>query len=211
MGQYIVFDGMDGSGKGTQMKLLQERFGATAVFTREPGGTPFAEEIRRVVRDNPLAATSTGLNNFLLFWAAREELQQNLVAPALQAERHVFSDRGDSSTYAFQLWGEQHRELLGLFKLLRYFVFEKSRERRAPDLYIIFDLHPRIARERVMADSAREQNHFDMRDLEYYQRVREGFHSFASQWPAVFLDATRPPAEVHQDVLDLLASRGIVP
>jgi dTMP kinase len=210
---YIVFDGMDGSGKGTQMKLLQERFGTTAVFTREPGGTPFAEEIRGIVRDNPLAARSTALNNFLLFWAAREELQHNLVAPALAAGKHVFSDRGDSSTYAFQLWGEEHRELLGLFKIMRRHVFEGERlfKRRAPDLYVIFDLPAQIARDRVMQDNTREQNHFDVRELAYYERVRQGFHSFAKTWSVVFVDAMQTPAEVHREVLELLASRGIIP
>lgn len=87
---YIVFDGMDGSGKGTQMKLLQEKFGDSAVFTREPGGPPLAEDIRGIIRDNPLAADSTPLFHFLGFWMAREETMHKLVMPALQAGKHVF-------------------------------------------------------------------------------------------------------------------------
>lgn len=206
--KYVVFDGMDGSGKGTQMSLLEKKFGDVAVFTREPGGTPFAEKIRGLVRDDPLAGKSTALNNFLLFWAAREELQENLVVPGLQSGKRVFSDRGDSSTYAFQLWGEEHRELLGLFKIMRKHVLEK---RHPPDLYVIFDLPAEVARTRVVQADRGEMNHFDARDLAYYQRVREGFQSFAKDHPVKLIDATRLPEEVHREVLMTLAAKMIIP
>lgn len=207
--KYIVFDGMDGSGKGTQIKLLQDKLRLSVAFTREPGGTPFAEEIRKVVRDNPLSGKSTAFNNFLLFWAAREELLQNFVMPALES-KHVFSDRGDSSTYAFQLCGEEHEELVDLFSRLRNRMFYTIHSRRPPDLYIVFDLPSEIARERVMRDAGRgEANHFDARDLAYYERVRRGFHKFAEEMPVEFIDATRSPEKVHQSVLAVLAKQGI--
>lgn len=208
--KYVVFDGMDGSGKGTQIELLKKLLGDWVVFTREPGGTPFAEEIRKVVRDNPLAGKSTALNNFLLFWAAREELMHNLVMPMLNSGKHVFSDRGDSSTYAFQLCGEENKELIGAFNLMRNLVFHTHR-RRNPDLYVVFDLPAEIARERVIQDANRESNHFDNRDLAYYERVRRGFHKFAEHQPVEFIDAMRSPEEIHRDVLMVLAKRAIVP
>lgn len=208
MAKYVVFDGMDGSGKGTQMKLLEEKFGDSIVFTREPGGTPFAEEIRKIIRDNPLAGKSTALNNFLLFWAAREELQHNLVVPALKVGKHVFSDRGDSSTYAFQIWGEEHKELSHLFNLMRKHVFL---ERQKPDLYIVFDLPAEVARERAMQDASREKNHFDTRGLAYYKRVRKGFREFAEHMPVEFIDATRSPEKIHRSVLMALAKNMIIP
>lgn len=202
--KYIVFDGMDGSGKGTQMALLR-RLGPSIVFTREPGGTPFAEEIRKLVRDNPLAGQSTALNNFLLFWAAREELMQNLVMPALRAGKHVFSDRGDSSTFAFQLCGEasEGEDLFDLFPRLRKLVFG-GRERREPDLYVVFDLPAEVARQRVMQAGRGELNHFDFRDLEYYKRVSLGFHLFSRLHPVKFIDATRAPEVIHEDVMQVL-------
>lgn len=208
MAKYVVFDGMDGSGKGTQMRLLEEKFSNFAVFTREPGGTPFAEEIRKIVRDNPLAGKSTALNNFLLFWAAREELQHNLVDPALRSGKHVFSDRGDSSTYAFQICGEEHKELSHLFNLMRKHVFLG---RQKPDLYIIFDLPAEEARERAMRDASREKNHFDIRTLAYYKRVREGFREFAEHIPVEFIDATRSPEKIHRSVLMTLAKKMVIP
>ena len=206
MSKYIVFDGMDGSGKGTQMKLLEKKFGNSIIFTREPGGTPFAEEIRRVVRDNVLASESTALNNFLLFLASREELQHNLVAPTLKSGKHVFSDRGDSSTYAFQLCGEEHEELTHLFNLSREHIFLN---RQSPDLYIVFDLPAEMSRRRALQDVARKTNHFDVRDLGFYERVRKGFRKFAVHMPVKFVDATRTPEEIHQEVLELLAEEGI--
>ncbi len=208
--KYVVFDGMDGSGNGTQMALLR-KLSPQVVFTREPGGTPFAEEIRTLVLDNPLAGKSTALNNFLLFWAAREELQQNFVVPALQSGKHVFSDRGDSSTYAFQLCGEEHEDLFPAFMYMRQLVFAEGSGRRKPDLYIILDLPAEVARERALRDATRAQTHFDVRDVEYYRRVREGFRKFAKYASVKFVDATRTPEEVHRDVMLILAAKMVIP
>ena len=203
--KYIVFDGMDGSGKGTQLKLLRGTFDDSVVFTREPGGTPFAEEVRTLALDNPLAGNSTPLNNFLLFWAAREELQQNLVVPALRSGKHVFSDRGDSSTFAFQLLGEEHEELLDAFMRMRALVFAGGNGRQQPDCYIVFDLPADIARARALRDARRVQNRFDLRDIEYYERVRAGFRKFAERYPVIFVDATQSPEDIHRSVRAILA------
>lgn len=208
--RYVVFDGMDGSGKGTQIELLKRDFVSSTVFTREPGGTPFAEEIRKVVRDNPFAGTSTPLNNFLLFWAAREELQYNLVAPMLRAGKHVFSDRGDSSTFAFQLYGEKNKRFLSSFILMRNLVFAG----REPDLYIIFDLPAEVARERALQDASRMRTRFDIRGIGYYERVRDGFKAFEkfSKYGHVcFVDAAKTQEEVHHSVVAILAAEKIRP
>ena len=210
--KYVVFDGMDGSGKGTQIKYLEDELkDYPVIFTREPGGPPLAEEIRKIIRDNPLAASSTALFHFLMFWGAREETMHKLVMPALRAGKHVFSDRGDSSTYAFQLCGEEHEELLSQFMLMKNLVFALSSGRRRPDLYIIFDLPAEVARERALQDASRTQTHFDARDIGYYRRVRAGFQRFAEYAPVEFVDATRSPEEVHRHVQMILAAKMIVP
>lgn len=209
--KYVVFDGMDGSGKGTQMELLKNKLGDRVLFTREPGGPPLAEEVRKIIRDNPLAGQSTALFHFLMFWGAREESMHKLVMPALQSGKHVFSDRGDSSTYAFQLYGEEHLELFGLFSLMRKLVFAEYLGRRQPDLYVVFDLPADVARERALKDAARAKTHFDVRDISYYERVREGFRRFAEYMPTVLIDATRTPEEVHRSVMLTLAQKMIIP
>lgn len=207
--KYVVFDGMDGSGKGTQIELLKKKF-SDVVFTYEPGGTPFADEIRKIVRDNPLAGKSTPLNNFLLFWAAREELLHNLIVPSLQSGKHVFSDRGDSSTFAYQIYGEQNSELMSPFFEMRKLVFEKV-GRQSPHLYIVFDLPAEVAHARVMAAGGSKRNHFDTRKLDYYERVRAGFRNFAAHVDTVvFMDAEKTPEEIHEIVLSALAMRNIL-
>lgn len=212
MGKYIVFDGMDGSGKGTQIELLKKKLDPKCtIFTREPGGTPLAEEIRKTLLENPLARESTPLNDFLLFWAAREDLLNNLVGPSLDAEKNIISDRGDSSTFAFQIFGEEHEELLDVFLSLRSLVFDTGRGRNAPDEYVIFDLPAEVSRDRVMKDTKRKKNCFDERDLSYYERVRKGFKMFAKCVNAkvVFVDANRDPQAIHLDVLKNLSGMGL--
>lgn len=208
-GLYVVFDGMDGSGKGTQLKLLREVFDDRAVFTYEPGGTPFADKIRELVRNDPLAKDSTPLNNLLLFFAAREDLMHHVIMPALEEGKLVFSDRGYSSTYAYQLCGEGlFAELLEPYLQLRMQVYGPS-WRSFPDAHIIYDLPAEEARARVFADSARDKNHFDEMPLAYYERVREGFLDFARAEGGHIVDATLTPEMMHAETLAHLARIGV--
>ncbi len=207
--KYVVLDGMDGSGKGTQITLLEKYFGDRVVFVREPGGTPFAEKIRKLVRDDPLAAMSTPLNNFLLFWAAREDLQHQVVQPALKAGKHVLSDRGYSSTWAYQIYGEEQRALKNLFLALRAEMFQ-GEGRWQPDLHVVYDLPAEVARARVMRDHTRERNHFDNRPLAYYKRVRDGFNALRQANEEVcFINAEQTPEAMHLQTLAALQSIGI--
>lgn len=208
-GNYVVFDGMDGSGKGTQLKLLKEVFDGRVVFTYEPGGTPFADKIRELVRNDPLARESTPLNNLLLFFAARDDLMHHVVMPALMSGTSVFSGRGYSSTFAFQICGEEQESLESLFYFLRTLMFDRVGRYR-PDVHIVYDLPAEVARERAMADAKRDRNHFDERPLEYYQRVRRGFRTFGSEREQViFVDAMQTPEAIHQETLEHLKRLGI--
>lgn len=213
--KYVIFDGLDGSGKGTQIERLKNLYSTdSAVFTFEPGGgSPIADEIRKLVRDNPISADATPMCNLLLFMAAREDSNQCVVAPALKEGKHVFSDRGDSSTFAFQIYGEQHLELRSIFGELRDYVYNPFRLRRKPDLYVILDVPAQVARERALADKNRGVTHYDARDLEFYQRVREGFIVFkqAAYGRVEFIDGTKSPDEVSKDILDVLTRSGVHP
>ncbi|MBI2030573.1 dTMP kinase [Candidatus Kaiserbacteria bacterium] len=209
LGKFIVIDGMDGSGKGTQIKLLQERLkGHPVIFTREPGGTPKAEEIRKMILDKD-GPTSNPLCDFFLFWAARASHIEDLIAPALQDGTHVISDRYDSSTYAFQIHGEESDSLL-------LDLFEKKREmltsRYHPHAYIILDLPAHVAYERRSKDAAQEKSRFDVKPLEYHERVRKGFGEFSqylertdSHSVCYFVDAGRPIEAVHADIWAVLS------
>ena len=102
-GQLIVIDGVDGSGKGTQIELIKGSFAeGDAVFTREPGGTPKAEEIRKTLLDK----TRTGRTvegDFELLWEARADHIEKVIQPALVRDQLVICDRFDSSTFAYQI------------------------------------------------------------------------------------------------------------
>lgn len=203
-GKFIVIDGMDGSGKGTQIKRIQEAVPKEHfVFTREPGGTPKAEEIREMLlrQDGPV---SNPLCDFFLFWASRASHVEDLVAPSLAAGLHVLTDRYDSSTFAFQMYGEGRIESL---KNLFFTIRSTLPPQYIPDAYIILDLPPEVAFERRRADAGQEKTRFDVKPLEYHTRVREGFAAFQNAVSGVHLvDANRTPDEVHADVLRIITT-----
>lgn len=203
-GKFIVIDGMDGSGKGTQIKLLQEKLaGHNVLFTREPGGSPKAEEIRKMILQSGGPA-SNAVCDFFLFFAARGSHIQDVVAPARTAGTHVICDRYDSSTFAFQLRGEQSDLWLEqMFEAVRHML---PSDRYWPDAYIVLDLPAEVAFERRAKDVAQQKDRFDIKPLEYHQRVQAGFRQFAKLYgPVRFVDAQRTPQEVHTDVLELVS------
>lgn len=193
---------MDGSGKGTQMRLLQTALsGGSFLFTREPGGTPRAEEIRTELLRHG-GAPSNPVCDFFLFWAARGSHIEDAVEPARARGVHVISDRYDSSTFAFQIYGEEHRALEPVFHAVRSSLPEYYR----PDAYIILDLPAEVAFKRRTADVAQEKSKFDVRPIAYHQRVRDGFLALTSFAPTHYIDANRTPEEMHRDVLRVVSA-----
>lgn len=203
-GKFIVIDGMDGSGKGTQIDLLKEKFaGQNVLFTREPGGSSKAEEIRTMLlnKDGP---ESNPVCDLFLFFAGRGSHVQDVLVPARAMGTHVICDRYDSSTYAFQLWGEESDDwLTGVFHAVRNSLPSYDYH---PDAYIILDLPAEVAYERRKKDAEKEKDRFDLKPLEYHQRVRAGFNSFAKEFdPVHFVNAERTPEEIHTDVWKLIS------
>lgn len=202
-GKLVVIDGVDGSGKGTQIRLLQENF-RNVLFTREPGGTPFAEHIRELllsVNEHDLE-DRTPFSDFLMFWAAREMHVQNCIIPALEKGQCVISDRFDSSTCSFQLHGEENLVLLDLFHIMREQVLKNCE----PNLYIILDLPPEVSLKRLARDNKHAKTRFDLRDIAYHERVRKGFKCFAEIAHCKFIDANRSVEEVYRDVREAFSS-----
>lgn len=195
-GTFIVIDGIDGSGKTTQVRMLKA-FLSRAVFTHDPGGAPASEAIRSILLGkNKLAPLST----FLLFLASRVELVAEVIAPALRQGKVVICDRFDSSTYAYQIHAGKYPEL---FPLMRHFN-EVALEGARPDAYIILDSDPREAKKRL-ARKSDELNAYDRKPTSYHRRVREGFKKFKPRGSKIlFVDADRTAAEVFQDVKALV-------
>ncbi len=208
-GRFITFEGGEGAGKSTQALAVQDflsRRGVKCIFTREPGGTPFAEEIRNFLLFGPGRVTpGTALAEALLFYAARADHVARIILPALSQGTWVICDRFSDSTRAYQgaaggvpfeTVNGLEQVVLGGFK---------------PDLTLILDLPARIGLERAEARRLRElspqsntpeRDLFEDRDLAFHDRLREGFLAIARAEPArcVVIDATKPVDEISYDI-----------
>jgi dTMP kinase len=189
----IVFEGGDGAGKSTQCRSLAQRLrrrGYPVRLTREPGGTPLGESLRRLLKGRPDIST---LSELLLFEAARAQLVEKVVRPALDAGETVICDRFTASSVAYQGYG---RGLdLGLIELLnRYATGGMS-----PDLTVWLDLPVEIGLARRWRSDG---DIFDGAPSLFHQKVRAGYAAQAAQQPSrwLVLDATQPRREVARSI-----------
>lgn len=172
-GKFIVLDGGEGSGKSTQIKHLKEIYSdGSIIFSREPGGSPFAEKIRSVILSDD-AKDADANTQFGLFWAARADHMKNTIIPALEKGVHVVCDRFDSSSYAYQIHGQENSHLKELFFEMRKVYLGKY----VPDLYVFLDVDPKVGCERRHNQKG-SVNHFDDRNMAFHERIREGFKEF---------------------------------
>jgi len=209
-GKFVAFDGMDGSGKGTQIKLLKRKLPEDKnYFTYEPGGTDFADKIRHLLKSGEYP--STPACDLLLFYASRASHLEDVVEPLLGQGMNVLSDRYESSTWAFQLYGEEQKSRLE--RLMRA-VRGAMPLMLVPDAYFIFDLPAGVAYERMKAraDEALQDDRFDAWPREKHERVRTGFQEFAafaaetgSQYHLI--DANRDEETIHKEVWGIPTSR----
>lgn len=167
--KFIVFEGLDGSGKTEMINRLKVDF-PECIYTREPGGSPFGEAIRQVLlsdvaKDVPPKAMLLG------FMSARSSHIDELVIPALEKHTTVVSDRCDGSSFAFQLYGQNNLDLTDFFWDLRKRIFGELTVH-----YIYLRITPEVADAR--RKNRNESNHFDLQHKEYHERVFEGYETF---------------------------------
>ena len=199
-GRFITFEGIHGSGKSTQARLLAEGLrqrGDPIVLTREPGGSPGAEAIRSLLVEGDPDRWSAE-TEILLFTAARRDHLEKTIRPALAAGQTVISDRFADSTRVYQ--GAARGDLRTLVDQLHTMVI-----RQEPDLTLIIDMEPEAALARGLARNSGEDRFEDM-GLAFQTRLREGFCSLAEETPARcrLIDGNRPVAEVAEEVLALV-------
>ena len=178
---FITFEGGDGSGKSTQLRRIAARLeaaGHRVVSVREPGGTPFAEAARALLLDGEHRPSA--LSEVFLFEAARADLVQSVIAPALAAGQIVLCDRYTDSTLAYQGNGR------GLDRELLRAMNRAAAPGLVPDLTLLYDLDPTIALARRAAAPGR-RNRLDQEPLEFHARVRQGFLELAKAEPGRFV------------------------
>lgn len=203
-GKFITFEGGEGAGKSTQLTRLAERLRASGegVLTlREPGGTPFGEQMRAVLKQPGSVIQPAA--EALLFAACRAQLVAEVIAPALAAQHVVLCDRFIDSTVAYQAGGR------GLNRALIEAANQLACGLVRPDLTILLDLDPAHGLGRA---SVRDQGHpdrFEVLGADFHRHVRALYHTLAQEEPRRFfvVDAARSPEVVQEEIWHEISRR----
>lgn len=203
-GLFITFEGPEGSGKSTQIRLLREALtqrGLAVVATREPGGTRIGNAIRSLLLD-PAHTEMSPRAETLLFQAARAQIVDEVIRPALAAGQVVLCDRYADSTLAYQGYG--HGQTLAPLQQLG----DYATGGLTPAVTIYLDIDVRAGLERKRAGAAEEWNRMENHALAFHQRVRTGYLALATADPARWLviDAAQPVASIHAQILARVAA-----
>ncbi|MDI9490239.1 MAG: dTMP kinase [Clostridiaceae bacterium] len=196
-GLFLTFEGIDGSGKTMQLEMLTEdlrKANLKYLILREPGGTSISEQIRKVLLDrvNQEMIPETEL---LLFAAARAQLVQEVVKPALAAKSIVISDRFYDSTTAYQGFGRDMD--VHFIQMLNTFATQGLQ----PDFTFYFDLSVETAIERL-GKRTEKNDRIDLESKKFMEKTRQGYLSIAQKNPERIkvIDAERTPEEIFQDL-----------
>lgn len=202
---FITFEGGEGAGKSTAIKRIVEKLtseGYEIVLTREPGGTPIAEEIRNVILDKKNTAMDPR-TEALLYAASRRQHLVEKVIPALREGKLVLCDRFIDSSLAYQGGARE----IGIDNVYNMNLF--ATEGMLPDLTILFDIKPEEGLARIAANSQREVNRLDVEKLTFHNKVRDSFHELAKKFPErfVIIDASKSPDEVFEESYKAIEDR----
>ena len=212
-GKFITFEGLDGTGKSTQMRKLAAALreaGHNVIETREPGGTPTGEKIRRVLLDSGTAGLSS-LSEMALMFASRAQHIAEVIEPGLASGAIVLCDRFTDSTEAYQgsgrrlgseAVGELHRILCGNLQ---------------PDLTLLLDSNPQMSVSRARRRNKRtsknggrhDENRFESETRAFFTRVREGYLAIAKRESGrvVTVDARGTPGQTHVRIREVVQQK----
>lgn len=202
---FITFEGPEGSGKTTQIRLLAEWLrnqGWGVVTTREPGGTRIGNGIRSLLLDVD-HTEMTPRTETLLFNAARAQIVYEVIRPALQAGQIVLCDRFADSTLAYQGYGYgQDRAELG--RLICY-----ATGGLTPDLTLYLDVHPEVGLARKQSGAGQEWNRLDAQTVAFHRAVQTGYGELIAAEPERWrvIESDLPEQTVHQRILTAVTAR----
>ncbi len=197
MSLFISFEGLDGSGKSTQAVMLAAALRACdrlVLETREPGGTPLGERVRELILD-PSSPAPTPRAMALLLSAARAQLVEEVIRPALELGTTVITDRYADSTIAYQSFG------LGLNREALEAITSFTTTGVRPDRVILVDIEPETAMQRSKNRGRRDR--LDAQTLAFHRRVRDGYEFLAAREPQLWsrVDGAQSVETVHRCVL----------
>jgi len=192
-GKFITLEGVDGAGKSSFLPWIEQQLrssGKDVLTTREPGGTVIGEQLRDILLHSEVSAVT----EVLLVFAARKEHLDRVIVPALDAGVSVLCDRFTDATYAYQ--GAGRGIDLAHIAMLEHWVQGHVQ----PDLTLLFDLPVEIARSR--SGSVRQPDRFEAEQVDFFNRVREGYRQRADSSPGRFriIDASRSRDAVEEQL-----------
>ncbi len=196
---FFSFEGIEGSGKTTQCRLLGEYLrsrGFDVVETAEPGGTVISSKIRQILLEP--GNQIDPLTELLLYYSSRAQLVSEVIRPSLEKGRIVITDRFTDSTLAYQGYGR------GIEKEVIQMLNEIVVPDIKPSLTFLLDLEVEEGLRRNRG--AGKEDRFETETIEFHRRVREGFLKIASQEPERIkvIDASRSPEEIHQEIVKII-------
>ena len=203
IGKFIVIEGLEGAGKTTAIntvaRILNQYHICDLQFTREPGGTPIAEALRNLIKNGLDDEPLTDKAELLMLYAARIQLIDNVIKPALNAGKWVIGDRHDLSTQAYQGGGRQ------LDKVFIATLKEQVLGNFKPDLTLYLDIEPQIglmrARERGKLDRIEQQS------LPFFERIRQRYLELVNQDETIFtIDASKSISQVTMQIEQILTT-----
>ena len=202
-GKFITFEGCDGSGKSTQLKMLSKYLtenGVAHVFTREPGGGKISEQIREILL-NGKNSEMTDECEALLYAASRVQHLQDVVEPALKAGKLVICDRYVDSSIAYQAYGRN----LGVEFITKINAY--ALENYLPDATVFIDLSPKAAF--LRKKGADENDRLEQAGMAFHERVYEGYLALAKDAPSRVcrVNGEGSPEEIFAQVIQILKDK----
>lgn len=200
-GKFIVIEGMEGAGKSSAIDVITKTLTHAQIDyiqTREPGGTPLAEELRTIVKSAQHQEQVTQETELFLMYASRSQLITNVIQPALSKGNWVIGDRHDLSSRAYQGGGRQIDDnILDTIANMTLKGFK-------PDLTLYLDVDPKLGLSRAKARG--ELDRIELEQFEFFERVHQKYLSIAQQDEnTVIIDASQSMENVHQDIQEAVS------